>query len=394
MNLNETLKENNLYVTDYEKPTIVDAVRAVYNVCGQNFFESNMTKKIRETLNTPKHILFILSDGMGSNLINSLDDNSILKKNKVMDLQTVNPSTTGCAIPSILTGEYPAKHGMLGWFSYNKEKNIEYLPVLFCERNTGKSLTELNITFEEIYKTPSALNNLNRKSFALFPEYMVNSPFSSFAVKNRIGYTNISNAFEIYIDEILNLDFETYTYMYLPDVDSNEHRFGVSSKEVSSVMSIIEKEVRDLYQKVFDENKELEIIITADHGQINVSGKPITMDFEKYKNFFYALPGIDAGTATYYVKKEFQNDFEQAFQNDYEGKMFLFKTDELIKNNIFGPEPLSAYMENNIGEYVSFCKKGLYFVNSVEEDEELNSLKGTHSGFARDEIIVPFIVIK
>ena len=159
-------------------------------------------------------------------------------------------------------------------------------------------------------------------------------------------------------------------------------------------MDIIEKEVRELHQKISNESKELEIIITADHGQIDVLDKPVTMDFEKYKNFFYALPGIDAGTATYYVKKEFQDDFERAFQNDYEGKMFLFKTDELIKNNIFGPEPLSAYMENNIGEYVSFCKKGLYFVNSPEEDEELNSLKGTHSGFAIDEIMVPFIVIK
>ena len=73
--------------------------------------------------------------------------------------------------------------------------------------------------------------------------------------------------------------------------------------------------------------------------------------------------------------------------------MFLFKTDELINNNVFGPSGLSDYMKSNLGEYISICRKGEYFINSVEEDELLNNLKGTHSGFSKDEIITPLIVL-
>lgn len=394
MNFLETLKTNGLYLTDYSKPTLVDAMRAIYNMCGKTFPESDATKKIKEKLVPAKHILFILSDGMGINLIDKLDEGSVLKKNKVMDLQTVNPSTTGCAIPSVLTGEYPAKHGMLGWFSYNREKNIEYFPVLFAERNSEKSLKEFGIVPEEIYKTPSALNTLNRKAFAMFPEYMVDSPFSSFAAETRIPYMGIANAFEKYADEILKNDSETYTYMYLPDVDSNEHKCGVYCEEVANSLKEIETGLNELLQKVADKNEELEIIITADHGQIDVSTQGNAMDFEKYKKYFYALPGIDAGTATYYVKEESREAFEIEFQKDYDDKMFLFKTEELIENNVFGNEPLSDYMKSNLGEYVSFCKKGGYFINSVQEDEVLNNLKGTHSGFSLDEVMIPLIVIK
>lgn len=391
MNFVKRLNENKFHLTDYNKPTLVDAMRAIYNTCGKDFKESDATKEIKSKLNNSKHILFILSDGMGSNLINKLPDDSILKANNLMDLQTVNPSTTGCAIPSVLTGEYPATHGMLGWFSFNRERNLGYLPVLFMERDSGKSLKEFGVNEEDIYKTPSAVNLLNRKSFALFPSYMVDSPFSSFACKTRIGYTDISDAFKKYTDEILSYDGETYTYMYLPHVDSREHEFGVYTEEVNETVKTIEREVENIKAQT---KEDLEIIITADHGLTDVNYEPIRMDFEKYEKYFYAWPGIDAGTATYYVKEEMKEAFEKEFLADYDGKMFLHPTEELIENNVFGNEPLSDYMKSNLGEYVSFCSHGMFFANCVIEDPEMLALKGTHSGFSLDEVMVPFIVIK
>ena len=359
MSFVDILKENDLYFTDYSKPTLVDAARAIYNLCGKSFPESPSTKEIKKLINLKQHFLFILSDGMGSNLIDKLDSNSILKKNKIMDLQTVNPSTTGCAIPSVVTGEYPCTHGLIGWLAHNKKLNIDYLPVLFAERISGKSLADFNICEDEIYQTQSALNSLNRETFALFPHEMVNSSFSTFILnsKNRIPYSNISDAFRTYKKNILETNnASTYTYMYLPHIDHEEHKFGVCSKEVFSILNTIENELENLSQS-FD---NLEIIITADHGQINVFN-PIRMDFKKYSKYFYANPGIDVGTVTYYVKNEYRKDFENNFHNDYDKKMFLFNIEEIYENNVFGNETNGSYIKNNIGEYLSFCKKRLLF---------------------------------
>ena len=266
MNFIDTLKENDLYLTDFTKPTIVDAVRAVYNLCGKNFPESPATKEIKKILDVPKHILFILSDGMGSNLIDNLNDHSILKKNKIMDLQTVNPSTTGCAIPSIVTGEYPCTHGLIGWLSHNKKLKIDYLPVLFSERLTGKSLKEFNISEDEIYQSKSVLNSLSRKSYALFPDYIVDSTFSSFILEsnNRIPYLDIHDAFlvtpngkNIFPEEIEN------EIAKFPEIKECLV-FGEETKDdtvISAVVTLDEEYLKEKYGKnIPDLNKIKEIV--------------------------------------------------------------------------------------------------------------------------------------
>lgn len=390
MDLLKFIDENNLYLTDYSQTTIIDVVRTIYNYCGMNFDYNQKMEYLKILIKPKKHILLIMSDGMGSNLIDILPQKSILKVNKKMDIQTVNPSTTGCAIPSIVTGQYPEKHGMLGWLSYYREKNIEYLPVLFKERKTKKDLQDLDISVDEIYRTTSVLNKLKRNTYALFPNEMKDSVFSTFVLDRgkRIGYGTLEEAFDIFGNIRKNENDETFTYMYLPQVDSNSHKFGVFSDEVYDVINRIENQLTKIN---FD--NELEIIIIADHGQTDVKKAGYRLNFDKYQDFFYALPGIDSGTATYYIKEGKEKKFEEMFNDEFKGKMFLFKTDELVNNNIFGPNGLSDYMKNNLGEYISICRKGEYFINSVEEDELLNSLKGTHSGFSKDEIITPLIVL-
>ena len=118
------------------------------------------------------------------------------------------------------------------------------------------------------------------------------------------------------------------------------------------------------------------------------------MDFNKYNNFFYALPGIDYGTATYYVKEEKRKEFLEEFKKDYKEKMFIFDTDEFIKNNIFGKDKISDYMKSNLGEYISFCKKGEYFINNTEDPNKyIGNIKGNHSGFSAEELYIPLIII-
>ena len=179
--------------------------------------------------------------------------------------------------------------------------------------------------------------------------------------------------------------------MYLPYVDSESHYNGVYSKEVNKVINEIEEQLIKLKNQQI---QDLEIIIIADHGQIDVIDNDITMDFEKYNKYFYALPGIDFGTATYYVKNDKRKEFLEEFEKDYKDRMYIFETDEFIKNNIFGKEKISQYMKSNLGEYISFCKKGLYFVNTIVDAEKyIGKIKGSHSGFSKEELTIPLIVI-
>ena len=384
MNLVECLYNNDMIYPDYKKCSIVDVVRTIYKYCGYQYKLEDTNKEIEEYIENKKHILLILSDGMGSNLIDSLSNEMLLKKNKVADLLTVFPTTTGCVLPSIATAEYPSTHGMIGWYNYNRDRNIDYYTLLFKDKYINEN---------DIYVCDSKMNKLKRKTIALFPEHIVNSDFSKFVLnKNRVAYNSVEEAFKKATNEIQkNLDKETFTYLYLPYVDSESHYNGVYSKEVNKVINEIEEQLIKLKNQQI---QDLEIIIIADHGQIDVIDNDITMDFEKYNKYFYALPGIDFGTATYYVKNDKRKEFLEEFEKDYKDRMYIFETDEFIKNNIFGKEKISQYMKSNLGEYISFCKKGLYFVNTIVDAEKyIGKIKGSHSGFSKEELTIPLIVI-
>lgn len=389
MNLKEYIEKEKLLLPNYDNLNFVDLVKYLYNKYGVECEENDNIKKLKQIIPNKKHTVFILVDGMGSNLIEILDDNSILKNNKVADMITVSPSSTGCVLTSLATATYPSEHGIIGWYNYNREHNIDYYPLLFSDRKHNKSLKEFNIKVEDIFKVKSKLNELNVKTTVLYPDYIYNSIYSNYVANNDIrkSYTTMEDAFNKIL-EITSYDKETFTYLYLPNVDNLEHDNGFDNKIVLNEIYNIEAQLKRL------NNKDILTIITADHGQTNVdTNKDIVMDFEKYDKYFYAHPGIDFGMATYYIKKGMEDEFLQEFNKDFENKMYLFKTEEFIENNIFGPNENNSYLLDNLGEYISICNHDSQFINSPEIEDYYKKTKGNHSGLTKDEMIIPLIII-
>lgn len=325
---------------------------------------------------------------MGSNLVSSLDDDFIIKKYKQMDLLTVSPSTTGCVLTSVATATYPNQHGIIGWYSHNREFKIDYCPLLFNNRNNEKSLSEYNIKPSDIYKTKSKFNELNITTKVLYPDYICNSVYSNFVASNdkRISYQNYEEIVKI-VKEITNNKQDTFTYLYLPEIDNLEHDNGLDAKIIKQELKKIDNVIKDLLTI-----KDLTIIVTADHGQINIE-QDIVMDFKKYNDYFYGMPGIDFATTTFYVKKDKKEIFGQEFKKDFKNKMFLFQTEEFYQNHVFGLGNPSDYLKDNLGEYIGICKNHYCFINDEQTYEYKGKTLGNHSGFSKEEMIIPLVII-
>lgn len=388
MNLKEYIEKENLLLPDYNNLNIVDLVKCLYRRYGVKCTETLNIKKLDQVIPHKKHTVFILIDGMGSNLINILNSDSLLKKNKIMDIQTVSPSSTGCVLTTLATATYPSEHGIIGWYNYNRKYNIDYYPLLFKARRQDKSLEEFNITTQEIFKESSKLNNLNVKTTVLYQDYIYNSVYSNYVANNSIrkSYTTLEDAFSKIL-EITSLNEETFTYLYISSVDDLEHQYGFDHEIVIKEIKKIEEELKRL-----NNNDDVAIIITADHGQVNVK-QDIVMDFAKYDQYFYAYPGIDFGMATYYVKDGKEEEFLNEFNKDFKGRMTLFKTEEFINNKVFGPNTNNTYLLNNLGEYISLCASDGLFINSLDTEKYYGKIKGNHSGLTKGEMIIPLIVI-
>ena len=388
MKIKEYYKLKNIKLPQNTDINIIDLVRLLYEYTGNSHKLNNKTEKLKRYIENKKHIFLILIDGMGSNIIDNLDENSILRKNKIMDIKTVNPTSTGCVLTSIMTAEYPIQHGILGYNSYNREYNLSYYPLLLKNRITNNAILDENIPLENIFKYNSKLKELKRNVQSFFPTKIVDSDYSKWCSNNRCGYENFNDIVKEY-KKIIKNDIETFTYIYYDKIDETSHDYGVYSTEVNDKIKEIEKFIENLLKF---KNDDVEIIITADHGQNNVN-EDIIINIEKYKNIFYALPSIDFNMASYYVKDNKKNEFEKKFKDDFEGKMYLFKTEEFINNNIFGFDEISEYMKNSLGEYISICNDGYCFINSLDIDKYLGTTKGNHAGLTDDETTIPLIII-
>lgn len=389
MDLKKYLENNNLILPDYNNLNIVELMRFLYSKYGVDV-KSNNEDIFSNLINLKKHTVFILIDGMGSNLINLLPDNSVLKQHKVEDMITVCPSSTGCVLTSVATATYPSEHGIIGWYNYNREHDIDYYPLLFTDRD-GNDLNEKGINAHDIFKIDSKLNKLNVKTKVLYPEYIYDSVYSNYAASSSIrnSYSDLDDAFKK-LKSTISEDERSFTYLYIPYIDDLEHDYGYDSKEVKNKMIEIESLLNDIINI-----KDTTIIITADHGQTNVDiNKDIIMNFNEYDKYFYAKPGIDFGMSTYYVKKDKMSEFETKFNNDYKNKMYLFQTDDFLKNKVFGPNKYNDYLKSNLGEYISLCESDSQFINSDDIESYYKKTKGNHSGLSKDEMIIPLIVIE
>lgn len=386
MKLSEYIEKENLILPDYNNLNIVDLVKYLYKKYGIVCEKNSKQDELKKIIPNKKHTILVLIDGMGSNLINVMHNNSFLKRNKKTDILTVSPSSTGCVLTSLATATYPSEHGIIGWYNYNRKYNIDYYPLLFTDRKQHKNLNEYNIKVSDIFKINSKLNELNVNTTVFYPDYIYDSVYSNYVANKKIrkSYSSYQDAIN-QILEIISSDVETFTYLYIPNIDNLEHDNGYDSKEVLNELKKIEMQLERL------KKEDVVTIVTADHGQTNIS-KDIVMDFEKYDKYFYAYPGIDFGMATYYVKKENKKEFEEEFVKDYKNTMYLFKTDEFINNKIFGPNDTNKALLENLGEYVSICNSDSQFINSPQIEEYYKKTKGNHSGLTADEMIIPLII--
>ena len=375
---------NKFVVPDYKnEDNFIDLMRTLYNCIG---IKTGKYKKLAKYIPKNNHYLFILCDGMGSNIVDQLKENSILKKNKVKDLVTIFPSTTGCVLSSLATGSFPSDHGIWGWFNYNKEKKLNYYPVLFSRREDRVNLKSINIKRKDVFKNTSLLKSKSDyKINILFSKSIVDSEYSKFVGynKNRYAYETDLDIINFIKKDTLN-NKKSFTYLYLSDIDKLEHANGIDSDLVFNRISEIDNLVKEL-SKI----KDLTIVITADHGQVNVS-KKVVFNYSKYEKYFYAKPSIDCGTMSYYVKDEYFDKFNEEFSNDYH-ECVLFKTKDLEDKGYFNNK-LSKYAKDSIGNFISVCKEDYYMISSdlIEKDEVL---KGNHSGLLKGEMIIPLIVI-
>lgn len=394
-NLKENMDKLNEYLNNknYNKDVdIVDLIRYIYNNFGTNL-EIDLKKKeiLDKYIKLKNKVLFVLVDGLGYYKVKDLSDNSVLKSNLKTGIQTVNPTSTACVLSSIASANYPAIHGILGWWQYLRSENINYCPLPFVERKTGINLKEKGIYTKDVFEFISVLNELKSNVNVSMPREIISSDFSKMFSgdnSNTHGFYSIKEAFSNMSKKIKE-STSSFNYLYIDGLDETSHMYGTKSREVQAIIDEIEDGIR----KVKEENEDLTIVLTADHGQVDMVNMMYLNQNNDYTKFFYALPSIDTRMISFFVKEECKVEFEDTFMKEFGKDVILLTKDEVDEYRLFGNTKLSKRTLDALGEYIAIVVNNKFMVcDTINLEDKINT-KGNHSGLTKEETTIPLVVI-
>lgn len=323
------------------------------------------------------HIIYVLLDGMGVNVINKhLKESDLLKKHLVKTITSVFPPTTVAATNSVLSGLPPISTGYIGWVQYFKEEDTDLAVFLNQDFYTDKKFDEL--LRDKYLKYDNIMTKISNKH----PDVITNRLFPSFIEDGTCE--SLHDAVEQALVITHNTD-KSFTYLYWTQPDLIEHHAGVYSHDVKKMMKNINKDFEELCHNISEDTL---IVTIADHGLVDVT----EINLYEYKELMDMLkrkPSIEPRACNFFVKDDYIDDFKTEFNKHFEGKYILLNKKEIFESNTFGIGEKHPLVDMFIGDYMAISVSEYMF-----KINDSKAYKAHHAGLTEEEMMVPLIIYK
>ncbi len=338
-----------------------------------------------------KNVVLLVIDGLGYDYLKQ--KNSFLTDNIRTKITSVFPPTTASAITTFMTGAAPQQHAYTGWYMHLKELGTVATILPFCSRLGGDYFTKHKIKVKDILDVKCFTEQIKVSSYVIQPQKIVHSAFSkanSIRAK-RIPYTTFKGLSR-QIKKVINSHHQKkYIYAYWPGLDSIGHHYGLSSRKAERHFKGLNQGLVLLVKSL--ENTGTILIITGDHGQVETpEERSIKLeDHSKLKDCL-TLPFCgDARTVYCYVHPAKTKQFEKYVKEKLSKFCWLYRSEELVKNNYFGKFKPNPKLLDRIGDYTLILKENYVFKDALlKHKREFH--KGNHGGLSDAELFVPLIV--
>jgi len=386
--------ESDALVDPRSGPNAVDLIRAVATLCGAEAFDQTQRiGALLEDIGPARRLVFVLLDGLGINLLDRLSPNGFLRSHVARELRSLAPSTTSCVLTALATGTYPAEHGIPGWYAYLPDKDLSTIPLLFVERFSQDSLASRGIKPEELFAVPSMLPRMDVAARSFLPADFWDSPYSRYwrGATCGEGYADLPSAVDRILASLRADPQGSFTYLYIPRIDSVSHAHGPNSSEALEAAKTVEAEVDRLADGL---PAETTLIATADHGQIEIppEANHFLFDGDPMLDLLQAPPSGESRLPLFHLKPGRTRDFIDHFQTRL-GKAFaLLKLEEIDSLGLFGPGPISPIARNRFGDFAAIPLGPRALEYCPPDKNPADAHPGRHGGLSPEEMRVPLII--
>jgi len=378
---------------DADELNFVDLVRAVLGLVGSGAVAVTPgSKVIQREIGGAEHYLLILVDGLGLDTVTGLPANAFLRRHLAFDLQAVFLPTTATALTTLATGQWPATHGVPGWWTYLPELGYSTTTLPFVERTSGRPLSEIGVTAGDLFSVPSVWPTIERQVVSLFPSDIAHTTYTNYSTGNteRIGYAGLDDAVEIARLCVLHAPGPSLTYLYLPQLDSVGHELGTEHPRFRELSIILDHYFAELADEL---GGKARIVVTADHGMANVPPERVFVlrEDDPLRAHLLAQPAGEPTVPMFHVQPGHQDAFAEEFRARFGEHYVLLTSDEVEELRLLGPEPLSPAMEARVGTYVGIARRpAKFYIEPTGSSHPENP--GVHGGMTHEEMAIPLIL--
>lgn len=364
-------EKKELCLPDY-KDSILNLSCSILNHYGVKPLHDTLPQADRILSHNPKHVVVILLDGLGMNILESnLHYRDFLRRRLLTDYSSVFPPTTTASTTTFLSGKSPIEHGWLGWDVHFEQEN----KTVTCFYNTLQDSKE-----------PAAEYNIPRKYF----------PYENIAEQiNKTGNAKANIIFpfgpephsELHdwvnaIKKSIKTDERTFTYAYWENPDSLLHQLGNGDRDIEEVVRDLNAAMLELCET----SKDTVFFITADHGHISIQNVFLQEEYPTLANMLEIEPSIETRAISFYVKPEFKSVFADEFNKNFENDYILYTKEEVLKNELFGDGQPNENL-TGIGDFVAVALSH----KTILWNKSKKQFRSQHAGLSKEEMRIPLI---
>lgn len=392
----EAFAEGDLLRPRPEVRNLVDLSRSVAHLCGVEGLElSENARGIAEAVGEADHIILALVDGMGMNVLETLPEDSFLRRHLREQMQTVYPSTTAVALTSLTTGEWPQDHAVTGWWTQLPALGSAATILSYTARSNNQDLLKRGIQPEAVFPVESLWKRVPRDVRVVVPKAIVGSVYSRYFSGGRetVGYETLAGGVDSTVEHISESEGKTFTYLYSSRVDSEAHLYGMTRPQVQRALAEVEREIERLARLVGDRAR---IVVTADHGFLDAPPpRRHTLRVNRQlQPMFRLMPSGDARVMYLYTLEWARERVRRYFEQRFDQVFMVVDMEDAIKIQLFGPTEPTDETRERLGDLVVVSSGAdILEYNASRGSGRMLKLNGHHSGLTPDEMLIPLIIV-
>lgn len=287
------------------------------------------------------------------------------------------------------SGLSPNEHGWLGWSLFFKEFNgcidtftneDSFSKVKCYNRHAAYTLMPYKTIFQMIDEADGSV-----RSYAVIPE-VINLPEDP---NVNVRVKKVEQIFES-IRDITKKPGRKFVMSYWDEPDSTMHEQGCYAADVKAFMKLLDI----LLQRTYKELDDTLVIISADHGQINVAEEIYLDTIPEIDECLIMPPSMEPRAASLFVKHGMEKLFEERFHEYFNNDFILFPKEIVLDSGILGKGNSHKKVSDFIGNYLACgISNKLLRYRTITSEKQIH-FKGHHAGLTEEEMIVPLIVLE